>query len=131
MEGLLFTYIFNLFTSAIQVYNTKTGGLFVCLVFLTMDMCHKTSYCRNPPYVMKLEMPATRTCFQQTNSNLSSLTRSAVLMLQGNHAYHSFIPVDQNRLETVSLSGVQNTTIMKAGFIIARSSYTRLHVVAN
>lgn len=52
-------------------------------------------------------------------------------MLQGNHAYHSFIAVDQNRLETVSLSGVKNTAIMKAGFIIARSSYTRLHVVAN
>lgn len=80
MEGLLFTYIFNLFPSSIQVYNTKTGGLFVCLFvcsFLTVDMCHKTSYCRNPPYVMKLEMPATRTCLQQTNSNLW-----AVLLIQ-------------------------------------------------
>lgn len=59
-------------------YTTQklVGCLFVCF-FLTMDMCHKTSYCRNPPYVMKLEMTATRTCFQQTNSNLW-----AVLLVQ-------------------------------------------------
>lgn len=53
------------------------GCLFGWVFFFTMDMCHKTSYCRNPPYVMELEMPATRTCFQQTNSNLW-----AVLLIQ-------------------------------------------------